>query len=104
MKVHGLKKLDEFSKKHPLARSWVQGWISDAKGAKWSCSQDIRNRYATASFLPTNLVIFNVKGNEYRMTTQIAYKMGIVVIKWIGTHAAYSKINWDKATNETNGR
>jgi mRNA interferase HigB len=103
MKVHGLRELDEFCKKHPIARSWVRGWIADASGANWTCSHDIRNRYVTASFLATNLVIFNVKGNEYRMVTQVAYKMGVVVVKWIGTHAAYSKINWDRATNETSG-
>ena len=104
MKVHGLKELDEFCKKHPVARSWIQVWLADAKGARWTCSHDIRHRYATASFLGTNVVIFNVKGNDYRMVTRVAYKMGIVVVNWVGTHAAYSKINWEHATNETSGR
>lgn len=103
MKVHGLKELDAFCKKHPITHSWVSGWIADAKSASWTSSHEIRNRYVTASFLARNLVIFNVKGNEYRMVTQVAYKIGIVVVKWIGTHAAYSKINWDKTTNETSG-
>jgi mRNA interferase HigB len=44
-----------------------------------------------ASFLPDNLVIFNVKGNHYRLEVQIAYRTGIVVVQWIGTHADYTK-------------
>lgn len=104
MKVHGLKELDEFCKKHPIARSWIQGWIADVKGATWMSSHDIRSRYATVSFLGTNVVIFNVKGNDYRMVTRVAYKMGIVVVNWVGTHADYSRINWEQAKNEASGR
>lgn len=104
MKVHGLKELDEFCRKHAVARPWIQGWLADAKGASWTCSHDIRSRYASVSFLGTNVVIFNVKGNDFRMVTQVAYKMGIIMVKWVGTHAAYSKKDWEQITNEANGR
>lgn len=53
--------------------------------------QDVKDKYSTASFLAENLVIFNVRGNEYRLVTMIAYKTGIVVIKWIGKHSEYTK-------------
>lgn len=104
MQLHGLFRLQEFCGKHPPARSWVKSWVAEAKGATWVSSHDVKQRYPTASFLAGNLVIFNVKGNDYRMATQIAYQMKIVVVKWIGTHDAYSKVNWESAQNEANGR
>lgn len=58
---------------------------------RWEGLQDIKDSYVAASFLPDNLVIFNVKGNRYRLEVQIAYRTGVVVIRWIGTHAEYTK-------------
>jgi mRNA interferase HigB len=104
MKVHGMVKLDEFRRRHPVARSWVNAWIADAKGASWSAPQDIKLRYSSASFLAGNVVIFNVKGRDYRLVTQVAYKMGVVVIKWIGPHSEYDKMTWEGAQNEASSR
>lgn len=101
MHVVATGELLEFSKKHPDARSWVRAWLADARRAIWSTPQDIRERYPTVSFLTGNLVIFNVKGNTYRMVTQVAYRTRVVVIKWIGSHSAYDKVNWETARNET---
>lgn len=53
--------------------------------------QDIKNRYASASFLANNKVVFNVRGGNYRLVTVIAYQTSIVVVEWIGTHAEYTK-------------
>lgn len=47
--------------------------------------------YATASFLAGNVVVFNVKGNRYRMVTLIAYHTGTIIVRWIGTHAEYDR-------------
>ncbi|WP_308445058.1 type II toxin-antitoxin system HigB family toxin [Paraburkholderia flagellata] len=104
MKVHGLDRLDGFASKHPPARVWIGAWLADARDAQWSCSHDIKLRYPTASFLAGNRVIFNVKGNDYRMVSNVAYRMGIVVVTWVGTHAEYSKINWEVRQNEASSR
>lgn len=104
MKVHGLDKLAQFCTKHPAIRGWVSTWLADARGASWKTSHEIKYRYSTASFLGGNVVIFNVKGNDYRMVTQIAYQMGVVVVKWIGTHDEYNKINWESSKHDANGR
>jgi mRNA interferase HigB len=63
------------------------------KGAAWTTPQDIRRRYASASFLPQGVVIFNVKGNAYRLEATVAYRSGVVVIDWIGTHREYDERN-----------
>jgi mRNA interferase HigB len=92
MKLHGMQLLQDFTNRHPFTRSWVQAWVAEVEDATWSIPQDIKNRYRTVSFVGKH-VIFNVKGNDYRMATLVAYQMGIVVVRWIGTHNDYMKIN-----------
>jgi mRNA interferase HigB len=91
MKVLCKKILNEFRKKYANARSSIQGWLAEAEDAQWQNTTDIKNRYPAVSFLPENVVIFNLKGNSYRLVAQVAYDTGIVFIRWIGTHAEYDK-------------
>jgi mRNA interferase HigB len=91
MLLVGRKKLDDFSGAHADARPWIANWIADTEAERWRTPQDIKRSYASASFLPGNVVIFNVKGNNYRLEVQVAYNTGVVVVRWIGTHAEYTK-------------
>jgi mRNA interferase HigB len=86
MKVLGREQLERFCRKHADARGWIVNWLADVESAVWTTPQDIRQRYASASFLPEGGVIFNVKGNAYRLEVTVAYQTGVVVIDWIGTH------------------
>lgn len=96
MRIVGRSKLDEFCTKHPLTRGWVRAWLSECGGgAVWKTSTDIKLRFPSASFLSGNRVIFNVKGNDYRLVVQVAYNTGVVVVNWVGTHEAYSSIKWE---------
>ena len=91
MKVIGKKVLFSLSESHADCREWIKNWLDDVGSSDWRSPQDIKDRYATASFLADNIVIFNVRGNRYRLETQIAYRTGIVAVKWAGTHAEYSR-------------
>lgn len=91
MKLLGQNELDAFTRKHTDARKWIEIWVTDVKGARWRCFQDIRDRYPMADHIGDNRIIFNVKGNKYRMEVQLAYNTKIVLVKWIGTHAEYDK-------------
>jgi mRNA interferase HigB len=91
MRVVGLDKLESFCVKHADCRKWISNWIKDAQNGRWINSHHIKDRYPTASFLASNIVIFNVRGNEYRLETQVAYNVGVIAIKWIGTHDQYMK-------------
>ena len=91
MNVVSRKIIDEFIKKHPDGKNSIESWYHEAKNTVWKDSMDIKKRYSTASFLNKNYVIFNIKGNSYRLVTKIAYKTGHVLIKWIGTHAEYNR-------------
>lgn len=59
----------------------------------WVTPQDIKDRYPAASFLHGNVVIFNVRGNNYRMQVNVAFKTRIVTVLWIGTHSEYDDRN-----------
>jgi mRNA interferase HigB len=59
----------------------------------WTKPQDIRDQYASASFLPESVVIFNVKGTAYRLEVAVAYRTGTVSIRWLGSHREYDERN-----------
>lgn len=61
--------------------------------AHWKAPQDIKQRYPSASFIARNRVVFNIKGNEYRLVVAVAYRLQAVYIKFVGTHAQYDQID-----------
>lgn len=91
MRVIGLNRLHKFCLTHADCRKWVANWIGDVRVSQWKNTHDVRAKYPSASFLANNTVIFNVRGNEYRLEAQIAYGVGTVAVSWIGNHAEYSQ-------------
>ncbi len=91
MRVVGRNRLDQFCRKHADARRWIENWLSDVELASWTSPQRIKDRYPAASFLADNRVIFNVKGNDYRLEVVVAYETAVVVVVWVGSHAEYAK-------------
>ncbi len=93
MRVIGRDKLDAFCAKHADARSWIEHWLAEVELAAWGVPQQIKNRYPSASLLAENRVVFNVKGNDYRLEVLVAYKTSVLIVEWIGTHARYDTRN-----------
>jgi len=91
MNVISRKTIDQFSRKHADAKGSLLAWYRETIHASWAGPTDIKERYPAASFLSNNIVIFNIKGNRYRLVAQVAYNTKIVMIRWIGTHAEYDK-------------
>jgi len=91
MLVLGNDKIHKFTKRHVNATSALNAWVAEAKDAKWITTMDIKKRYSSADFLADNRVIFNIKGNHYRLVVKVKYQNGIVLVEWVGTHAEYSK-------------
>lgn len=73
----------------------VDTWVREATVATWRAPADIKARYASASFLAGNRVVFNLKGNKYRLDTEIAYQTGVVLVKRIGTHTEFDRWTFD---------
>jgi len=91
MKVLGQAILIDYSNNHADVASQISAWTAEVKEAKWTTPNDVKARYANASFLSDNRVIFNIKGNKYRLDTKIYYQRQIVIVKRIGTHGEYNK-------------
>lgn len=96
MQLLGLLTLDKFKRTHADSRGPLDVWQSEVEAAQWVGPQDIRNRYPTASFLAENRVIFNIKGNTYRLVVKARYQNGIVLIEWVGTHAEYDRQDFQR--------
>ena len=74
----------------------LEAWFDEVKKAKWQNSADVRRHYATASIISADRVVFNIKGNSYRLVVAVDFDRSIVWIKWIGTHKEYDKIDVKK--------
>lgn len=91
MKILGRDKLVSFSQKHANTKKALDVWFDEASRAIWQTPQDIKAHYCSADFLADNRVIFNIKGNHYRLIIKVRYQHGVVLIEWVGTHADYDK-------------
>lgn len=91
MRILNLLLLEEFKQNHADVRGQFDAWRDEVEREVWQTPQDIKRRYKSADFLGGNRVIFNIKGNSYRLVVQVRYRGGIVVIEWVGSHAEYSK-------------
>jgi len=93
MRVISRKILREFWEKHPDARQPLQTWYVDVKHATWASPVDIKNVYHNVSFLANNRVVFNIKGNKYRIIVAIQYRHELVFVRFVGTHKDYDRID-----------
>jgi mRNA interferase HigB len=78
--------------KSQAAGIWDQ-WYNEVKKAEWSSTADVKRLYATASIISADRIVFNIKGNNYRLVVAVDFEKAIVFIKWIGTHADYDRID-----------
>ena len=92
MRVISVKTLKSFWEEHTDAENSLRAWYTETKKASWKNPQEIKTAYPTASILRNNRVVFNIKGNTYRLVVAVKYEFQIVYIRFIGTHAAYDRI------------
>jgi mRNA interferase HigB len=94
MEIRGRKKiLDYTASGDAKARKLFPAWLKEAEAADWKTPMDIRRTHATADFLPGNRVVFNIGGNDYRLVAAIDYPRRVVLIRWVGPHGQYDKID-----------
>lgn len=82
--------------KHPDCEQQLKAWYQEAGKAIWSGPKDIKRDYPGASILENNRIVFNIKGNHYRLIVRINYHYQMVWIRFIGTHAQYDRIDANK--------
>jgi len=93
MRVIAVSTLREFWDMHPQAEVPLRAWYADASRAAWKTPAAIKAAHRNASFLANNRVVFNIKGNDYRLVVAVHYNTGIMFIRFVGTHAEYDEIN-----------
>ena len=93
MRVIARKTIRDFYDQHADSKGSLEAWFHETVAAGWHGPQDIKRRYPSADILPGNRVVFNIKGNSYRLIVKIHYNTGIVFIRFVGTHAEYDKID-----------
>jgi mRNA interferase HigB len=97
LRVFNRSTLVVFWRKHPDAEHALRLWFAVVAKANWGGPADVRRVFGTADFLAGNRVVFDIKGNSYRLVAQIKYSpLCIVFIRFIGTHAEYDRINAGK--------
>ena len=93
MRIYTRKTLREFWERHPDAEQPLRDWFRRVEAANWETPARIRDRFGSASFLPGNRVVFDIKGNSYRLVARIDYQRRKVFIRFVGTHAQYDRID-----------
>ena len=93
MRVIAKKTLRDFWTEHTDCEEPLKIWYHDVERVKWKTPQDIKREYPSASILKDNRVVFNIKGNHYRLIVRINYDYGILWIRFIGTHSEYDRVD-----------
>ena len=93
MRVIAISTLRAFWERHPDAEQPLKAWYQEVMCATWTQPTDIKAQYRSASVLKNRRVVFNIKGNDYRLIVAIAYKLQIVYVKFVGTHKEYDTVN-----------
>ena len=93
MRIIARSTLREFWEIHAEAEPALRAWIDDAAQADWQSPADIKSIYANASIIANNRVVFNIKGNKYRLIVHMRYDISIIFIRFVGTHSEYDRVD-----------
>ncbi len=83
-------------------KAQLDAWYAEVAKAEWKTSAELRSQYSSASIVSAERVVFNIKGNDYRLVVAINYYFKVVLIKWLGTHREYDNIDVEKVTYDEN--
>lgn len=100
MHIVAVRYLRAFWEKDPDSEQPLKSWVDEAKKASWSQPAQIKEQYRSASILKNKRVVFNIKGNDYRLVVSVAYHYQAVYVKFIGTHKEYDAIDAETAEME----
>ena len=92
MRVIAKKALVEYSAEHKDAETALGDWYVKTVDADWDCFADIRRTFNSADYVGNNRIVFNIRGNQYRLVTLVLFRIKMVYIRFIGTHEEYDKI------------
>jgi mRNA interferase HigB len=88
--------LRQFWENYPDSEQYLKTWFDTAMSSNWKTPADVKKSYANESILKDGRIVFNIKGNTYRLVTKINYEKQWIFIRFIGTHTEYDKIDANK--------
>jgi mRNA interferase HigB len=107
MRIIARRTLREFVEKRrgykdqAALRAALDAWFHEVKKARWSSAAEMKRSYATASVVSSDRIVFNIKGNDYRLVVAVDFEKNIVWIKWLGTHKDYDRIDVKEVQHES---
>jgi mRNA interferase HigB len=93
MRVIARSTLEAFWTQYPDSEQALRSWYQEALHAKWSSPSGIKAQYRNASILKGSRVVFNIAGNKYRLLVEVLYRIGVIYVKFVGTHKQYDGID-----------
>lgn len=87
------KAIREFWEKHADSEQYLKTWYETTKTSNWTSPNDVKQSYINASILKDSRIVFNIKGNSYRLIVKFNFKRQWAFIRFVGTHAEYDKID-----------
>ena len=94
-RIFSKRTIREFWEKHPDSEQYLKTWYNTVQVSDWKSPSDVKKSYANASILKNGRVVFNIKGNDYRLVARINYEKKWLFVRFVGTHAEYDKIDSD---------
>lgn len=96
MRIIAKKTLRDFWEKYPDSQESLENWYCEAERSDWSTPQQIKDKFRNASIIGDNRVVFNIKGNDYRLIVKINYPYRLIYIRFVGTHRQYDAVEATK--------
>ncbi len=93
MRIIARSRLRDYWAKHSDVESALEAWYQDVNHAAWKTPNDVTRIYPNASIVAGNPIVFNIKGNQYRLIVAVSYTTGIVYIRFVGSHQEYDKVD-----------
>ncbi|PJA99523.1 MAG: addiction module toxin RelE [Ignavibacteriales bacterium CG_4_9_14_3_um_filter_30_11] len=93
MRIISRRTLTNYWERNPETEQALKSWFDEVSNALWTSPNELKEQYCNASIITSKRVVFNIKGNNYRLAVDIEYRIGIVFIVWIGAHKEYDKLN-----------
>ena len=93
MRIIAKKALREFWEQHPDAEEPLLAWFREVCGEDWDTPAKVKEKYRNASVVGGNRVVFNIKGNDYRLVVEINYAYRVVYVRFVGTHAQHDSVD-----------
>ena len=93
MRIISLRALREFWEVHRDAEDALRGWYDDVRKEHWTTPADMKAHHPTASIVGNGRVVFNIRGNAYRLIVKVDYQVFCVYVRFVGTHREYDRVN-----------